>query len=254
VRRVATPAPAHRRPVAVAARVWSAVAILVMFGVAIVGCVRLASPSRSAPPLVAVQSPAVSAAADDPSPSGPPSPSVAPVPPRYVFPVQSDNASYAHTHDEYPASDILAACGTPVVAATDGVVLEVNRVDRWNATTDDGAWRGGKFLAILGDDGVRYYGGHFSLINDELAPGTRVAAGQPVGKVGTTGKSSACHLHFGISPPCGRAGDWWNRRGVIWPWRYLDAWRAGTSLSAVPEISDWQAAHGCPTAPDPALP
>jgi murein DD-endopeptidase MepM/ murein hydrolase activator NlpD len=225
-----------------------------MFGVAIVGCVRLASPSRSAPPLVAVQSPAVSATVDDPSPSGPPSPSVAPVPPRYVFPVQSDNASYAHTHDEYPASDILAACGTPVVAATDGVVLEVNRVDRWNATTDDGAWRGGKFLAILGDDGVRYYGGHFSLINDELAPGTRVAAGQPVGKVGTTGKSSACHLHFGISPPCGRAGDWWNRRGVIWPWRYLDAWRAGTSLSAVPEISDWQAAHGCPTAPDPALP
>jgi murein DD-endopeptidase MepM/ murein hydrolase activator NlpD len=256
VRRVATPAPAHRRPVAVAARVRAGIAIVVMLGVAIVACVRLAAPSRSAPPTLSAPPAAASssAVASAVSPSVAPSPSPSPVPPRYVFPVQSADASYARTHEEYPASDILAACGTPVVAATDGVVLEVNRVDRWSPTTDDGAWRGGRFLAILGDDGVRYYGGHFSLINDELAPGTRVAAGQPVGKVGTTGKSSACHLHFGISPPCGRAGDWWTRRGVIWPWRYLDAWRAGTSTSAVPEITDWQAAHGCPTAPDPALP
>lgn len=171
-----------------------------------------------------------------------------------MFPVQTANVAYAHTHEQYAATDILAACGSPVVAVTDGVVLEVNRVDRWDPATDDGAWRGGRFLSILGDDGVRYYGGHFSVISEALAPGVRVAAGQPVGQVGTTGKSGACHLHFGISPPCGRTGDWWNRRGVIWPWPYLDAWRVGTSTSAVAEITDWKAAHGCPTAADPNVP
>jgi murein DD-endopeptidase MepM/ murein hydrolase activator NlpD len=221
-------------------------ALVVMFAAAIVAVVKLsgpASPSTPEPAPLAVSEAPGTPVATTPVPTTPPAP------PRYVFPVQSGIASYAHTHDEYPASDILAPCGSPVLAATDGVVLEVNRVDRWDPATDDGAWRGGRFLSILGDDGVRYYGGHFSVINDGIEPGVRVAAGQPVGQVGTTGKSSACHLHFGISPPCGRVGDWWNRRGVIWPWSYLDAWRAGTSTSAVPEITAWQTAHGCPSAP-----
>jgi murein DD-endopeptidase MepM/ murein hydrolase activator NlpD len=237
-----------------APRVRAAAAILVMFVVAIVASVKLSSPSRSSPPSsspspVEMAVPSPSAGSPSTSPSLSPSPSPSAAPPRYVFPVESLDVAYAHTHDEYPASDILARCGTPVVAVTDGVVLEVNRVDRWKPTTDDGAWRGGRFLSILGDDGVRYYGGHFSVINPELEVGTRVAAGQSVGQVGTTGKSSACHLHFGISPPCGRTGDWWIRRGVIWPWPYLDAWRVGTSISAVSEISAWQDGHGCPAAP-----
>jgi murein DD-endopeptidase MepM/ murein hydrolase activator NlpD len=221
-----------------------------MFGIAAIAGVKLASRASGAPSTAPVL--ASSAVASTPVSS--PSPSPSPAPPRYVFPVQSANAVYAHEHDEYPASDILAPCGTPVVAATDGVVLEVNRVDKWNATTDDGAWRGGRFMSILGDDGVRYYGAHFTMIVDAMGPGVRVSAGQQIGLVGTTGKSSACHLHFGISPPCGKVGDWWNRRGVVWPWPYLDAWRAGTSKSAVPEVGAWQSAHGCPTAPDPAHP
>jgi murein DD-endopeptidase MepM/ murein hydrolase activator NlpD len=240
----------HRRPVSVRARVVAVATVVVMFGLAAIAGLKLTSHDTS-PPLTA-PSQASTAVASTPSLSASSTP--APAPPRYVFPVRSPDAEYAHTHEEYPASDILAPCGTPVVAATDGVVLEVNRVDKWNATTDDGAWRGGRFMSILGDDGVRYYGAHFSVILDVMAPGVRVAAGQQIGLVGTTGKSSACHLHFGISPPCGRVGDWWNRRGVIWPWPYLDAWRAGTSKSAVAEVGAWQSAHGCPTAPDPSAP
>jgi peptidoglycan LD-endopeptidase LytH len=262
VPRVADPSatPSHRRSTPPASRVRAVAALVVMFAGAIVAVVKLGGPGS--PPTREPAPLAVSEVAQIPVPTSPvptspvpksPVPTTPvpppPAPPRYVFPVQSGIASYAHTHDEYPASDILAPCGSPVLAATDGVVLEVNRVDRWDPATDDGAWRGGRFLSILGDDGVRYYGGHFSVINDGLEPGVRVAAGQPVGQVGTTGKSSACHLHFGISPPCGRTGDWWNRRGVIWPWSYLDAWRAGTSTSAVPEITAWRAAHGCPSAP-----
>src|SRR5690606_10712981 len=172
-------------------------------------------------------------------------PSTTPDDMHYVFPVVG-KVSYARTHHGYPASDIIAPCGAQVRAVVDGVVLEVNRVDRWDPKHDDGAWRGGKFLSILGDDGVRYYGGHFQEIDDSLAPGVRVTAGQPVGEVGSTGRSSACHLHFGISPPCEKVGDWAVRRGVVWPWSYLDSWRKGGQKSAVAEVAEWLEDPGCP--------
>ena len=39
-------------------------------------------------------------------------------------------ASRAREHHDYPGTDIMAACGLPVVAVTDGVVLDVATVDR----------------------------------------------------------------------------------------------------------------------------
>jgi hypothetical protein len=66
-------------------------------------------------------------------------------------------------------------------------------------------------------------------------------------KVGRTGDASACHEHFGLSPVCARTADWWTRRGVIWPWSYLDAWKAGTMKSPLAEITAWQQTNGCPT-------
>jgi len=59
------------------------------------------------------------------------------VPPRYVFPV-AGAAEYEKTHHDYPATDIIAPCGFPVLAVTDGVVLEVSRKDTYDAGTDDG--------------------------------------------------------------------------------------------------------------------
>ena len=76
-----------------------------------------------------------------------------------------------------------------------------------------------------------------------------VKAGQPVAKVGRTGDASACHIHFGLSPACQKTGDWFTRRGVIWPWSYLDAWKAGTEKSPVADVEQWQRQHGCPTKP-----
>jgi len=96
---------------------------------------------------------------------------------------------------------------------------------------------------------VRYYGSHLRSIDAGIEAGVRVKAGQNIAVVGDTGDASACHLHFGISPPCARTGDWWLQRGVVWPWPYLDAWRAGTAKSAAAEISTWSKTHGCPTAP-----
>lgn len=195
--------------------------------------------------------PAASSAAPSPSTvaaSPTPSPTVAPV--RYVFPVRG-KTSYARTHHDYQASDVMAPCGATVVAVTDGVVLEVSRVDKWDSKTDRGADRGGLSVSFLGDDGVRYYGSHFSAIDPLIRAGERVQAGQVLGKVGRTGLAGACHLHFGISAVCARTGDWWIRRGVIWPWRYLDSWRKNGARSPVAEITAWQTRPGCTPTPPP---
>jgi murein DD-endopeptidase MepM/ murein hydrolase activator NlpD len=166
----------------------------------------------------------------------------------FVFPVVG-HYSYAHVHHDYPATDILAPCGSTVRAVTSGIVLEVTRVDRWTRSVNAGATRGGLSVSIRGDDGVRYYGSHFEAINANIQPGDRVSAGQTLGRVGETGDAGACHLHFGISPICRATGDWWIQRGVIWPWPYLDSWRTGGDKSPVAEITAWQRIHGCPTKP-----
>jgi murein DD-endopeptidase MepM/ murein hydrolase activator NlpD len=180
------------------------------------------------------------------SPTASTAPSAPPV--RYVFPV-AGKADYGHSHHDYPATDIFAACGTPVVSPVDGVILELSRVDLWDPKVNDGATRGGHNVSILGDDGVRYYGAHFATIEAAVNPGVRVTAGQTIATVGRTGDTTVCHVHFGISPLCARLADWWIRRGVIWPWSYLDAWRSGEARSPVSEINAWQAQHGCPAKP-----
>jgi murein DD-endopeptidase MepM/ murein hydrolase activator NlpD len=182
------------------------------------------------------------------TPSGAPSAARASL--RYVFPVRAANASYHPTHAAYPGTDIFAACGTPVLAVTDGQILEVSRVDKYDKQGPQGPLNGGKSVSLLGDDGVRYYGSHLTEVAAGLAAGVRVRAGQQVGSVGRTGNANnVCHLHFGISPPCARTDDWWIRRGVIWPAPYLNAWRDGTNRSPADELVTWQREHGCPPAP-----
>jgi peptidoglycan LD-endopeptidase LytH len=169
-------------------------------------------------------------------------------PGKFVFPVVG-HYTYAHVHHDYPATDILTNCGNEVRAATSGVVLEVTRVDKYKASVNAGATRGGLSVSINGDDGVRYYGSHLEEINKNIQPGVRVALGEALGKVGRTGDASACHLHFGISPICSGTGDWWIQRGVVYPWPYLDSWRAGGDKSPVAAIAAWKKQHGCPKKP-----
>lgn len=202
----------------------------------------LASCTATRAPTTPTSTPAPTPAVVSPSPSA--------VAAKYVFPV-AGKADYGHTHHDYPATDIFAACGTRVVSPVDGVILETSRVDRWDPKVNDGATRGGLNISLRGDDGVRYYGAHFSAIEAAIQPGARVTAGQPMALLGRTGDASACHVHFGISPPCMGEADWWVRRGVIWPWPYLDAWRAGQARSPADEIATWQLNNGCPDHPAP---
>ena len=192
-----------------------------------------------------------SAAPSSAAPSASPSRSAAAKttrPETYAFPVIGRN-SYAHVHHDYPATDVMTACGNRFVAVTSGMILAVTRVDRWKPSVNAGATRGGLSVSLLGDDGARYYGSHLSTIEPAIRPGARVRTGQTLGRTGETGDASACHLHFGISPPCARVGDWWIQRGVIWPWPYLDAWRTGQNRSAAAAVTAWKRVHGCPTTP-----
>jgi len=157
--------------------------------------------------------------------------------PIYTFPVAGCTVTYSKYHHDYPASDIFAKKGCAFVSPIAGVVDEVNTVDKWSGKTNLGADRGGLSISILGDDGLRYYGSHLSKIEANIVPGYKVATGEKLGEIGSTGSARGTkpHLHFGISYPTEK-GIWWVRRGVglekgkTSPWKYLQAWQAGKDL------------------------
>ena len=165
--------------------------------------------------------------------------------PIYIFPVADCKVDYAHAHHDYPATDILTTAGCKFVAPINGTIDEVNRVDNWSGKTNLGADRGGLFVSIIGEDGVRYYGSHLRSIVSTIQPGVVVTAGQVLGQVGATGsaKGTHPHLHFGISWPT-PANTWWVRRGEVLPWKYLDAWKKGNDLSPAKAISALKAKVG----------
>jgi murein DD-endopeptidase MepM/ murein hydrolase activator NlpD len=158
--------------------------------------------------------------------------------PIYTFPIAGCSVTYSKYHHDYPASDIFAKKGCAFVAPIAGVIDEVNTVDKWSGKTNKGADRGGLSISIIGDDGNRYYGSHLSKIETNIVAGIRVATGEKLGEIGSTGsaKGTKAHLHFGISYPTEK-GVWWIRRGVgletkgkTSPWKYLQAWQAGKDL------------------------
>ncbi len=158
--------------------------------------------------------------------------------PIYVFPVAGCEANYARAHHDYSATDILAKAGCKFVAPINGVVDEVNRIDSWSGKTNLGIDRGGLYVSIIGDDGVRYYGSHLRSIPASIQPGVLVKAGRLLGLIGSTGsaRGTSPHLHFGISWPT-PPDTWWVRRGEVLPWKYLDAWKKGKDLSPVKEVN-----------------
>lgn len=82
--------------------------------------------------------------------------------------------------------DIMARCGTKLVAARGGTVVE----SRFQGAA-------GNFIAIRPDD--KSIGDQAYLHLQKRSPfrkGDRVYTGQQIGVVGTTGRSTACHLHF----------------------------------------------------------
>lgn len=154
---------------------------------------------------------------------------------KYVFPVQPvSSARYGRYHHDYQATDIFCPVGSRFVAPTAGVVDYVSRVDLWDPKVDDPDSRGGLSVAIIGEDGVRYYGSHLSAVAPGIEPGVRVAAGRLLGRTGKTGNArrTSPQLHFGVSRPTA-PDDWLSRRGQVSPYPYLRAWARGQDLKPV---------------------
>lgn len=79
--------------------------------------------------------------------------------------------------------DMVAACNTPIVAPESGRVIESGY-----------GWNGGYGNTVLIDHGdikTRY--GHLTAI---FVKSGDVIKGQEIGTVGTTGRSTGCHLHY----------------------------------------------------------
>lgn len=85
----------------------------------------------------------------------------------------------------HTGTDMVAPTGTPVYAAMSGVV-----------TGATGGWNGGygNIITIDHGNGVKTRYAHLSSIG--VSAGQTVSAGQYIGAVGSTGRSTGSHLHF----------------------------------------------------------
>jgi len=113
-----------------------------------------------------------------------------------------------HTHQ---GQDVMADCGTPLVAARGGIVqFSGYQSAAGNYVVIDGRGTGYDFMyAHMAEP-------------SPLSTGDTVRTGQPIGIVGTTGSSTACHLHFEIWGPPG----WYEGGSPFDPLAYLEKWDA----------------------------
>ena len=88
----------------------------------------------------------------------------------------------------YNSVDVANACGTPIYAAAAGTVTLSDGIG-WN-------YGYGKYIMIKHPNGVVTLYGHTSRILVEV--GEQVEQGQLIALMGTTGRSSGCHLHFEV--------------------------------------------------------
>jgi len=84
--------------------------------------------------------------------------------------------------------DFATYCGAPIVASASGTVL----------VTYNQGWGGGYglYVVIAHPNGTQTLYSHMSRI--AVSAGWNVAQGQVIGSVGSTGKSTGCHVHFEI--------------------------------------------------------
>jgi murein DD-endopeptidase MepM/ murein hydrolase activator NlpD len=81
--------------------------------------------------------------------------------------------------------DFGASCGTPIKAAGNGVVVSASWMDGY-----------GNGTIVNHGGGMATLYGHQS--GFAVSAGQTVSAGQVIGYVGSTGKSTGCHLHFEV--------------------------------------------------------
>jgi murein DD-endopeptidase MepM/ murein hydrolase activator NlpD len=113
-----------------------------------------------------------------------------------------------HTHQ---GQDVMAACGTPLVAARGGTVQYAGY--EGNA---------GNYIVIDGRGSPDDFMYAHLAEPSPLHTGETVRTGQPIGIVGETGDAVGCHLHFEIWD----APGWYEGGSPFDPLPYLQKWDA----------------------------
>lgn len=157
-----------------------------------------------------------------------------------------DGRSFPYCYDEHGGSDFLLDGGfdamdagsQPVLAAAEGVVLEVvdGNYDRCHGdfasggVTCDGNPIEANLVALEHDGGLDgpIQSSYLHLMSGSVAVavGQAVACGEVLGLVGSSGNSSAPHLHFGVVDASGADVDpyagpesqertWWRDQGDL---------------------------------------
>lgn len=93
--------------------------------------------------------------------------------------------------------DIIARTGQPLYAVVDGTITR-QFFDRPGSL-------GGNALRLTAADGTYFHYAHLSAFAEGIGVDSTVVAGQVIGYVGSTGSSSAPHLHFEYHPGGGAA-------------------------------------------------
>ena len=106
-----------------------------------------------------------------------------PAPPTLTVPVQHlGKALFMHE-----GVDLAAATGTPIYAASDGIVIDL---------ASSGGY--GNWIHIEHSGSLSTVYGHLSAFASGIGPGVQVKESQIIGFVGSTGHSTGPHLHFEI--------------------------------------------------------
>ena len=100
--------------------------------------------------------------------------------------------------------DIANAIGTPIVAVTDGEVIDAGPASGF-----------GNWVRLRHEDGTITVYGHMETV--DVTVGEKVRAGQKIAGMGSRGFSTGSHLHFEVYPNGGDAIDpapWLAARGI----------------------------------------
>ncbi|QXE29120.1 M23 family metallopeptidase [Microbacterium paraoxydans] len=122
---------------------------------------------------------------------------------RYPLPLGSWNVSRT-VGGGHNGADMLAPAGTPIYAAASGVV-------RASAESIGGYGVAVMLDSVVGGQRVQTTYGHMLYGSRQVQAGQTVAAGQLIGYVGSTGRSTANHLHFEV----------WINGGLVEPMSWL---------------------------------
>ena len=97
-----------------------------------------------------------------------------------------------HWASVHTGDDLSAACGTPVLAVTDGTVM----------VRTDQSWSGPWLVVVSADDStLTTWYAHLQAL--DVVDGQHLHAGDRIGLVGQLGNATGCHLHLEVHPSGG---------------------------------------------------